>query len=313
MKVMRCPKCNSEDVYFSKKKQKYVCEDCENEFIDKDSLRPKKVFFSYAHDENEWLVRKIKDDVEKHGHSVWIDRSEIKSGDNWRTSITNGLLSSNGVVSFLSRHSVRIPGVCLDELRIALSTKNGNIKTVLLEGEKDVSPPSSISDIQWLDFSGWKAEFENKATWDSWYQSKIEQLYSILDKDEFATFSGEVEMLQGLLKVSITDSKEQQLISKPYIGRKWLSDIVEQWRIDKNSSSVFLLLGAPGIGKSCFAANQLHFNYNAICGIFCEWDKESQKNVKNIIKTIAFKLATKLPDYRMMLLNKFKYRQDDYI
>ncbi len=273
----------------------------------------KKFFFSYAHDDNEWLVRKIKDDVEKHGHSVWIDRNEIKSGDDWRESITNGLLSCNGVVSFLSRHSVRIPGVCLDELRIALSSKNGNIKTVLLEGEKDVSPPSSISDIQWLDLSGWKTELENKATWESWYKNKIEQLCSILDKDEFAAFSGEVDSLQALLKVFTTDSKEQQLISKPFIGRKWLSNIVEEWRNDLHGSSVFLLLGAPGIGKSCFAANQLHYNPNVICGVFCEWDKESQKDAKNIIKTIAFKLATKLPDYRKSLLNRFECRGKDFI
>ena len=313
MKEIRCPECNSEDTYFSKKKQKYVCEDCECEFVDEASLRPKNVFFSYAHDDNEWLVRKIKQDVEKHGHSVWIDRNEIKSGDDWRESITSGLLSSNGVVSFLSRHSVRVPGVCLDELRIALSSRNGNIKTVLLEGEKDVSPPSSISDIQWLDLSDWKREFENKLTWEAWYQSKIQQLCAILDKDEFASFSGDVDSLQGLLKVSTTDSKEQQLISKTFIGRKWLSDAVEEWRSNKYASSVFLLLGAPGIGKSCFAANQLHYNPNVICGVFCEWDKESQKDAKNIIKTIAFKLATKLPDYRKILLTKFECRGTDFI
>ncbi len=45
MTDIRCPKCNSEDIYFSKKKQKYVCEDCEHEFVDESSLRPKKVFF----------------------------------------------------------------------------------------------------------------------------------------------------------------------------------------------------------------------------------------------------------------------------
>lgn len=153
----RCPHCNSDNIYFSKKRQLYVCEDCEFEFVKKKSeLQGKTIFFSYAHDENEWLVQKIKADVERRGHKVWIDRSEIKSGDDWRQSITEGLLSSSGVISFLSKHSVRVSGVCLDELRIALSVKNGNIKTVLLEDEKQVSPPTSVSGIQWLDMSQWK-------------------------------------------------------------------------------------------------------------------------------------------------------------
>lgn len=306
-----CPKCGSEDTYYSKKKKAYICEDCD--FVFEEPFRPKTIFFSYAHDENEWLVKKIKEDVERHGHSVWIDRHEIKEGDDWRASITNGLLSSNGVVSFLSKHSVRVPGVCLDELRIALSSRFGNIKTVLLEGEKDVSPPSSISNIQWLDLSSWKSELENKLTWDTWYQKKIEQLCAILDKDEFSTFTGEVEKIQKLLSVCTSDSKEQILIRKQFIGRKWLRDKVEEWRSDPQSSPMFILLGSPGIGKSAFAANELHYNPNVLCGIFCEWDKDSQKDAKNLLKTLAFKLSSKLPDYRRMLLKKFECRGEDFI
>lgn len=137
----RCPGCGSDNIYFSKKRQVYVCEDCELEFAEERSdIQVKTIFFSYAHDENEWLVQKLKVDIEQRGHKVWIDKSEIKSGDDWRQSITEGILSSSGVIAFLSKHSVRIPGVCLDELRIALSVKNGNIKTVLLEDESEVLP-----------------------------------------------------------------------------------------------------------------------------------------------------------------------------
>ncbi len=311
--MFKCPYCSSENVYFSRKKQKFICEDCDSQFEKQLPVQNKKIFFSYAHDENEWLVKKIKDDIEKRGHSVWIDKNEIKAGDNWRESITQGLLSSNGIVSFLSRHSVRVPGVCLDELRMAISAKNGNIKTILLEQENIVSPPSTISDIQWLDLSNWREEFSNKTTWEDWYNSKIAQLCSILDSDSFSSFSGEVERLQSILNISTTDTKERQLISKPFIGRQWLKNIVEDWRISSNENPVFLLLGSPGIGKSCFAANQLHYNSNVVCGVFCEWDKESQRDPRNLIKTIVFKLASKLPDYRKVLLNRFECRGRDFI
>ncbi|HBE62173.1 MAG TPA: hypothetical protein DDX19_05280 [Rhodopirellula baltica] len=68
-------------------------------------------FLSYGHDSNEGLVQRIKLDLEDRGHVVWIDRSEIKAGDDWRRKITEGLINSDGVLSFLTKHSVRDPGV----------------------------------------------------------------------------------------------------------------------------------------------------------------------------------------------------------
>lgn len=88
---------------------------------------------------------RIKQDLEKLGYSVWIDKSNIKAGEEWRAKITLGIIEAQGVILFLSKHSVRDPGVCLDEIRIALTENHGNIRTVLLEPEKEVSPPGKQS------------------------------------------------------------------------------------------------------------------------------------------------------------------------
>ena len=269
MPEVTCPKCGSENVFFSKKRHIYVCEDCDNTFdLESKSSKQRKIFFSYAHSENEWLVSKFKKDLENRGFEIWIDRSEIKSGDDWRRSITDGLLESNGVVAFLSKHSVRFPGVCLDEIRIALSVKGGNIRTVLMESENDVMPPSSISSIQWLGVSNWSSEVCNIETWQTWYESKLDELQKRLERDDFSSFSGEIEIINKALNVVITDSKENLLISKPYFGRKWLGDMVENWRCNDTDSQVIIIYGAPGLGKSAFVANQLHFNNHALCGFF---------------------------------------------
>ena len=90
------------------------------------------VFFSYGHDCEE-IVLKIKEDLEKYGFQIWMDRSEIKSGNEWREKITAGILNSDMVVAFLSSHALRKGGVCLNELSIAVGCKYGHIKTVLLE------------------------------------------------------------------------------------------------------------------------------------------------------------------------------------
>jgi hypothetical protein len=78
------------------------------------------------------------------GHETWIDRERIKAGDNWRRTILDGVRLSDITLAFLSRHSTRDPGVCLDELAIALHWSGGNIATVLVESEQEVRPPVSV-------------------------------------------------------------------------------------------------------------------------------------------------------------------------
>ena len=135
-----CPKCNSENIIFSKKRDAYICEDCGHVLPDL-PVAPLRIFLSYGHDDNEDLVRRIKADLEKRGHDVWFDKAEIKFGDEWRCSITDGILQSNRVLSFLSKHSTRDPGVCRDEIAIAIGVKGGNIQTILVESEAEVQPP----------------------------------------------------------------------------------------------------------------------------------------------------------------------------
>ncbi|MDQ0290588.1 toll/interleukin-1 receptor domain-containing protein [Oligosphaera ethanolica] len=122
---------------------------------------PMRIFLSYGHDDNEELVRLILADLEARGHDVWFDKTPekekgIQAGDDWRRAILDGIDRSNQVLSFLSKRSTRDPGVCLDEIAIAIGVKGGNIQTVLVESELEVKPPASISHIQWLDMHDWK-------------------------------------------------------------------------------------------------------------------------------------------------------------
>ena len=302
-----CPKCVSENIYYSKKKECYVCEDCDHTFDVLESKNKYRLFFSYGHDENEPLVLRIKTDLEARGHTVWIDKSKIKSGDNWRKSIVDGLIDSSNVLAFLSRHSARNPGVCIDELKIAICVKGCDIKTVLLEKEEDVSPPSIISEIQWMDMSSWSEKTkEGKEIFEAWYDDKLNELGQVLENPDIQTFSGEIEQLRKILQPVILDEKEQMLLSKPYVGRVWLDDALENWLKNEISAKAFIVLGMPGTGKSAFAVNTLFKNPNAICGFLCQWDKNYYSSGKNVIRTLAFKLASKLPDYRKILLQLLK-------
>ena len=298
-----CPECGSSNVYFSKKRQKYICEDCEYVFEPENAVSPQKVFFSYGHDKNEVLVSLIKERLEKSGHMVWIDRSRIKAGDDWRRSIMDGLTDTSTVLSFLSAHSVRIPGVCLDELKIALGVKRGYIKTILLEEESSVQVPTTVSDIQWLDLSDWETHYHaGEQAFQTWFDETIQQILSVLESKESVNFSGEIQKLKSILTPSLLNTKEQFLLNKPYVGRKWLTDMVDDWLNKQDGHRAFVLIAGPGVGKSSFAANMLHYNPDVVCGLFCEWDKPETVSIKHVIRTIAFRLATKIADYRKILL-----------
>jgi hypothetical protein len=214
------------------------------------------------------------------------------------------------VLSFLSKHSTRDPGVCLDEIAIALGAKGGNIQTILVESEREVKPPPSISHIQWLDMHDWK---ERRATgetaWEQWYQAKLAEIVAVVESDESRRFAGEIKTLEDLLKPTVSDfaadARIRQLLEKKLVGRTWLFEAVEKWRTTaERDARLFWLMGAPGIGKSAFAAHLAHeYGRGTVIAVqFCDWKKPDHRDAGRIIRTLAFQIATRLPDYRKLLL-----------
>jgi len=275
-----------------------------------------RIFLSYGHDANEELVRRIKTDLEQRGHDVWFDKNEIKFGDDWRRAITDGILHSQRVVSFLSKHSTRDPGVCRDEIAIAIGVKGGNIQTILAESEQEVQPPVNIGHIQWLDMHDWKERrAAGEAAWEQWYQAKLAEIVRVVESDESRRFAGEIETLNGHLKPIKSEARICQLLSKGFYGRQWLFEAVEKWRIASrggpsstvghcgSQSRLFWIMGAPGVGKSAFAAQLTHTRGDTVIAAqFCEWDKPDHRNAPRVVRSLAFQLATRLPDYRKLVL-----------
>ena len=299
-----CPVCGSDNIFYSKKNSIYCCEDCFEKFDQPRSTNNGlHLFFSYGHDQNKPLVLRIKEHLEKRGHTVWIDQSAIRFGDDWRRRITDGILSSNSVVAFMSKHSVREPGVCLDELRIALCVKGAQIKTILTEKEDVVQPPASLCDNQWLDMSQWKQLMEQDPDgFDAWFASKMEELVAVLESESAAAFNGEIETLKRKLRPSLSDQKEYRLIKNELVGRQWLTEDIQKWCHDAAAPRAMLLTGSAGTGKSAFAAHCIHTCSDVLAGIFFEWDKPESYQFNGFVRTLAFKLAIRLEDYRRQLL-----------
>ena len=148
-----CPKCGSSDVTFRSKKQCYICEDCNFEFVPEKAFVPLRIFLSYGHDEHAAFAQRLAVDLKGHGHEVWFDLERLITGD-WEVYIEEGLkwVAENPglgrVVLVMTPHSVRRPdGYCLNEIARALDHHLFIIPIMLVW----CTPPLSISRIQWLD------------------------------------------------------------------------------------------------------------------------------------------------------------------
>lgn len=265
-----------------------------------------KLFFSYGHDENEEIVMRLKQDIERREHSVWIDKSQIKSGDDWRRTITSGILDSEFMMSFASEHSVRKPGVCLDELMIAVSVKGAQVQTVLLEA--DVIPPSNIGYRQFIDMSNWK-EMKKTDEFELWYAEKLNEIICVIESPDTARYAEEIEYLKEQLCPDLSTMKKDRLRQEYYCGRDWLSKDVIEWMNNSEASKVLVIDGAPGIGKSAYMAHEFIFNPAVGAIIFCEWDQHNFNNLDSLSRSLVFQLAAKIPDYRYQVVKYLKSEQ----
>lgn len=314
-----CPAC-AEPTLFSKKRQSYFCAECESSFegpIDfAVGLNRQTIFLSYAHrsegeadfDISEELVLLIKEALQADGHTVWIDQDGIRSGSQWREQITDAILGHTHFLSFLSRRSVRDPGVCLNEIAIALG-KDRHIQTLLTAGEQSVSPPLTISHIQWHDFRQWREIRDGLASgpggqaWPAWFAARMDGIRAVIADARNARVTGELQTLREVLRPR---SFEARIIEKTegFFGREWLFDETRRW-LDQSSSRLFWLKAGPGIGKSAFAAKLVHCERSAVIGFFmCDFQgqKSPEDSAREAICTLAYQMASRLPDYRSKLL-----------
>ena len=82
---------------------------------------------------------------------------------------------------------------------------------------------------------------------------------------------------------------------------------MEAWRTSQPQRRIFRLTGGPGAGKSAFSAWLAHYQRANVVGLnLCKWNDEDRSDPRRVLRTLAFLLATRLPDYRRRLLDRFR-------
>ena len=302
--IPHCKYCQSENVYFSKKRNIFVCEDCGKSFLIEKKVIPQKVFLSYGHDHNAEIVDLIYNSLLDRGHIPWIDKAEIKAGHDWRKKISKGIMESNNFLAFISDYSVRVPGVCLDEIAIGVGNWNCRIQSIILE--KNVKVPNSISNIQWLDLSDWreiKYSASKTVDWNAWIKERITKIFDIVEDEHSAALAGNISFLEEKLEPITSTLKLRSILRNEIIGREWLISIVSDLFI-KTSNSILIIYGTPGTGKSVFAAYLCNFSPDCIASFFCEWNNSITQSVRKMICSIIFQLACGAEDYQEIIVER---------
>jgi hypothetical protein len=124
-----------------------------------------------------------------------------------------------------------------------------------------------------------------EAASEKWHQEKLAEIV-----DESRRFAGEIKTVEGHLKPISSDSRIFQLLKNGLVGRAWLVEAIEEWRnAADRASRLFWIMGAPGVGKSAFAAHLAHYGRDkAIAVQFCEYDKPDHRSAHRIVRTLAF-------------------------
>lgn len=263
------------------------------------------IFLSYGHEEkNARIVKEIIAYLSKEFY-VWIDKRNIVEHCDWRREIVNGITNTDITLGLLSAYSTRERGVCLDELGISISIPGRKLITVILENEKNINIPSTLTRNQWLDLSQWKDYIETEK-WEEYFLEKMDSLVLSINNKENYLFQGEMTTLYKILKPKFFDEKVKRLMNKSNsVNRVWLTNKVNSW-INYSDERVLIISGNAGTGKSHFSANFQHYNPSCLACVFCDNLTLNTEYAKDIIRYISYTYAAKEPAYRYQLLNKFK-------
>ncbi|HUL62846.1 MAG TPA: TIR domain-containing protein, partial [Methanocella sp.] len=295
---LKCPKCGSADLMYSKKKQLYICEDCRHEFVLEHERVARRIYLSYGLDEHSALAMQIKRDLEARGHEVWFDPDCAREGADREKFVDAGMDWVSEVpgegrfVVVLTPKSVRRPdGYCLQEITKAVQRK----LTILPIMAEFCETPLSICRIQWLDMMDCHPPGEQEEV----YLKKFDALAAAIEEDK-ADFKGAQSRLLHLLEPLPFDADVQRHLAR-FVGRRWIFERVDAWLADPKASRVFWIVGAPGVGKTAIAA-WLAANREQIAAFhLCRYGDVQKADPRRAIMSIAYQLSTQLPDYEARL------------
>jgi hypothetical protein len=114
---------------------------------------PGSYFISYSRVKSGEMAVKLADDLAAGppAFPVWLDRRELKSGQDWDEQIVEALRSCEGLLFLMTRDSVTGQSECKKEWTRALKYKKPSIPLLF---EREAELPYRLEPRQYVDFTG---------------------------------------------------------------------------------------------------------------------------------------------------------------
>ena len=257
-----------------------------------------RIFISYGHDEYSALAVKLAGALKDNGYDVFIDQEGIHHGDQWEINIEDGLNwtkagSNKGIFLLLmTPYSVRRPdGYCLNEIAYALDIELKIIPVML----KQVTPPLSIYRLQYLNMPIDSSEMQSEEFLYS-YSEKI--IKAIEDIDTLGKDGYNIRLMKDLKPLDFNSDITNY--SQGFIGREWIFEYIKDWL--KTKERTLIITGMPGIGKTAISTYLYHKIPNVLAFYMFRRDDNEKLSLKSFVTTLAYQIATQIPDYRESLM-----------
>jgi hypothetical protein len=298
-----CPRCGSRLVRFRPNRDDWICDDCDHRWTATGREVPPpaaRLFLSYSRRDARELAERLRTDLEGHGHQVWQDTREIRSGKEWELEIQDGLRSTQILVALLSPYAVRqsggpgglddIDSVCLDEISFARFARPPHPIVPIMA--IPCEPPLCIFRLDYVDLCAWRDSADQ-------YRAGLERLLRAIE----AALRGEVRYRRwdiGLRPWDFAAFLNEK--RRDFCGRQWLFEEIDAWRVSSQEAAL-LITGDPGVGKSALVAELVHRNPGGQVLAYhcCQADTPETLRPDRFVRSLAAMIASRLDGYAARL------------
>ena len=294
---MKCPSCYSENIRYRENRHNYICDDCDYVFVEEADC-PLRIFVSYGHDEFSGFIIKLSEILKQKGWQVFIDTNEIREGLQWENCLESGLKWTNEAgdkgtfLLIMTPYSVRRPdGYCLNEIAYAIDLGLKILPIMAMQ----VTPPLSIYRLQYLNMPIDKSETQSEDFLKSYSERIIKAIENIdtLGKDGY-----NIRLMKDLKPLDFNSDITNY--SQGFIGREWIFEYIKDWLNTKERA--LIITGMPGIGKTAISTYLYHKIPNVLAFYMFRRDDNEKLSLKSFVTTLAYQIATQIPDYRESLM-----------
>ncbi len=261
----------------------------------------KKVFVSYGHDHFQSVVEQFVDSLKNEGYTVFMDSKNpsddgkgvvygIRPAYDYNDEIDDAICGCDAFIFFMTKHSVRREGYCLNEITRA-QEKNKLLIPIMLE---QVTVPLNICRIQYIGFPVSYNDATQQAVYsEETFSEVFSKVVSCIEKKSVLSDRALVELESPSTLYML------QELCNDFVGREWMMEQISNWVTNYTPAHYSCISGSMGSGKSAFSAN-FAMRYSEIIKAvhFCHADDYLSCDPRVFMRMIANMMSIQMQTYR---------------